>query len=209
MEQTISEIIRDEGTLRDFFGYPGEMNVKKEIPILDEHCKAFIERSPYMLLASSDREGNLDISPKGDPPGFVQVLDDQTLAIPDRIGNKRIDTLTNLIENDQVGMIFLIPGKTDTLRVSGRAMIVRDLWLRERMAFKNKVPKVAIVVKVQKAFMHCSKSMLRSKIWDPEHWPDSTDMASLARILIDHSNIVCDLDELEEAIKDTYANKLY
>ena len=209
MTPQFTDVITDENRLREIFGYPGEMNVKKVIPILDDHCKAFIARSPYLLFASADGDGNLDVSPKGDPPGFVQVLDDQTLAIPDRIGNKRLDTLTNLIENDRVGLIFLIPGKRETLRVSGRAMIVRDLWVREKMVFKNKAPKVAIVVKVQKAFMHCSKSMLRSKIWEPDHWPDSTEIASLARILIDHANIVCDLDELEEAIEYTYANELY
>jgi PPOX class probable FMN-dependent enzyme len=209
LKQQLTEIIRDEKTLREIIGHPSEMNANKDIPILGEHCKDFIARSPYLLLASADANGNLDLSPKGDPPGFVQVLDDQTLAIPDRIGNKRIDTLTNIIENDRVGLFFLIPGKRETLRVNGRAMIVRDLWLREQMAFKNKVPKIAIVVKVEKAFFHCSKSMLRSKIWEPEEWPDASEMASLARILSDHANFVCDIDELEAAIEDSYANYLY
>jgi PPOX class probable FMN-dependent enzyme len=185
------------------------MNVNKEIPKLDEHCKAFIALSPYMLLASTDAQGNLDISPKGDPAGFVQVLDDQTLAIPDRIGNKRLDTLTNIVQNNQVGMIFLIPGKRETLRVGGRAMIVRDSWLREQLAFKNKVPKVAIVVKVEKAFFHCSKSMIRSKIWEPNQWPDSKGMATLAKILVDHAKLSCDIGELEDAIEISYAEHLY
>ncbi|MFZ0548466.1 MAG: pyridoxamine 5'-phosphate oxidase family protein [Candidatus Promineifilaceae bacterium] len=209
MEKEFNEIIADEKTLREIIGYPSDMNANKVIPILDDHCKAFIARSPYLLLASSDGDGNLDISPKGDPPGFVQILDNQTIAIPDRIGNGRIDTLTNIVENDQVALFFLIPGKRETLRVSGSAIIVRDNWLREQMAVKGKLPNLAIVVKVQRAFMHCAKSMIRSKIWQPDLWQDSSDMSSLSRILIDHANLSCSVDELQEFIDESYEKRLY
>ena len=209
MEQTITEFITTEEELREILGYPSEMNINKVIPVLDEHCKAFIAHSPYMLIASSDANHNMDISPKGDPAGFVKVLDDKTLAIPDRLGNRRIDTLTNILQNDRVGLIFLIPGKSELLRVSGRARVVRDSWLREKMSVKGKIPNVAIIVTVESAFMHCSKSVIRSKLWKPDHWQDFSDIASLSQILIDHANLTCSTNELDELIENSYKSQLY
>jgi PPOX class probable FMN-dependent enzyme len=121
-----------------------------------------------MLIASADSNGNTDVSPKGDPIGFVKILDDKTLAIPDRLGNKRADTIENILTNPNVGLIFLIPGKTETLRVSGKAQVVRDKALLNSMAVKGKSPDFAIIVTVEEAFFHCSKCMIRSKLW-PNH----------------------------------------
>ena len=209
MALEFKEIISDETGLREIIGHPSDMNVNKVISVLDDHCRAFIAKSPYLLLASSDGNGNFDISPKGDPPGFVQVLDDKTLVIPDRIGNGRIDTLTNIVKNNQVALFFLGPGKRETLRVSGTAMIVRDLWIREQMTIKGKLPNFGIVVTVERAFMHCAKSIIRSGLWKPEAWPDPADLASLSRVLNDHANLNCDIDELEEAINVSYEKRLY
>ena len=151
----------------------------------------------------------MDVSPKGDPPEFVKALDDKTLAIPDHIGNGRIDTRTNIIANDRVGLLFLIPGFREALRVSGRAMIVRDAWLQEQMTGKNKVPNLAIVVKVERAFLHCAKSVTRSKLWDHEGWQDVSALPKMSRVLIDHANLSCSVDELDELIDDSLKNRLY
>ncbi|MBZ0293252.1 MAG: pyridoxamine 5'-phosphate oxidase family protein [Anaerolineae bacterium] len=209
MQTELTDVITSEEQLREIIGHPSERNIQKVIPILDEHCRMFIARSPFMLLASTDVHGRLDVSPKGDPPGFVQVLDDKTLVIPDRPGNRRADSLTNMLHNPQVGLLFMIPGKRETLRVSGNARIARDEWLRERMAVRGKVPELAIVVTVETAFMHCAKCLIRSQLWEPEHWPDFSDLSSLARVLIDHANLTCTVDEFQEIIDDSYQNHLY
>ncbi len=209
MQTQFSEIITTDEQLRQVMGYTSERNIKKVIAHLDEHCKMFIARSPFMLIASSDASGNVDVSPKGDPAGFVQVLDDHTLAIPDRPGNRRADTFSNILRNNKIGLLFLIPGKAETLRVSGNARIVRDGWLRERLAFQRKIPDFALVVTVEEAFMHCAKCVIRSKLWEPEHWPDLDGLSSLACVLIDHARLTLSVEEFQEIIDDSYSNKLY
>ncbi|MGD8320732.1 MAG: pyridoxamine 5'-phosphate oxidase family protein [Gemmatimonadota bacterium] len=209
MTAGFTDVIETEDQLRDVLGHPAERNVQKVIPILDEHCRAFIERSPFLLLASSRPGGPIDISPKGDPPGFVHVLDERTLAVPDRVGNRRADSLSNILEDPRVGMLFLIPGKRETLRVRGRATIVRDDWLRERMAVRGKAPDLALAVAVDEAFMHCAKCVIRSDLWDPQSWPDTAEMSSLARVLMDHAQLTCTLEEFEELIDDSYRKHLY
>jgi len=209
MQTEFTEVITTEEQLREIMGYPAERNVQKVIPIIDEHCRIFIEHSPFMLLASSDASGKLDVSPKGDPPGFVHVLDEKTLAIPDRPGNRRADSLSNMLQNPEVGLLFMIPGKRETLRVSGTARIVRDSWLRERMAVREKFPDLAIIVQVETAFMHCAKCLIRSQLWDPDQWPDVSELSPLARVLIDHANLTCTVDDFQEIIDDSYRNKLY
>ena len=158
----------------------------------------FIAKSPFCIIASSDPQGTIDVSPKGDPPGFVRVLDDKRLAIPDRPGNRRIDTFHNLMRDPRVGLLFIIPGKTETLRISGEARIVRDLELRESLQFKGKVPALALVVYVTHAFMHCPKCMVRGSIWQPDAWPDSEKIADIGTALIAHAK----LDETPEQLRD-------
>ncbi len=204
-----SDVISTETQLRELIGLPAERNVQKVISTLDTHCQAFIAKSPFMLLASASADGRIDVSPKGDPAGFVQVLDEHTLAIPDRPGNRRADSLSNIIQNPQVGMLFLIPGKRETLRINGRARIVRDAWLREQMAVRGKAPALAIVVQVEEAFMHCAKCLIRSQLWQPESWPDFSELASLAQVLIDHAQLTCTVEEFDEVIDDAYRNQLY
>jgi hypothetical protein len=179
------------------------------VSVLDDHCRAFIAKSPFVLLASSDQMGNIDVSPKGDPAGFVKVLDDKTLVLPDRPGNRRADSLTNILQDDRVGLLFLIPGKRETLRVNGRAKIVRDTWVRQELAVQDKLPDLAVVVTVEEAFMHCAKSLIRSHLWEPESWPDLDGIASLAQVLVDHANLTCSVDEFQEIIDHSYRNTLY
>src|SRR5205807_6518534 len=155
------DVITDPAQFRDLIGEPPPPCVAKTITRLDGHCKAFIARSPFVLIASSNARGEMDISPKGDAPGFVRVLDDNTLAIPDRPGNRRADTFTNVLQNSKIGLIFLIPGKAETLRINGRAKITRDANLRKQMAVQGKMPELVLLVRVEEGFVHCGKCILR------------------------------------------------
>ena len=209
MPPTFTDIITTEAQIRDILGEPPERVIAKVSPTIDTHCRDFIARSPFVVVASSDANGNVDVSPKGDPAGFVQVLDDHTLAIPERLGNRRADTLTNVIQNPYVGLYFLIPGKPETLRVSGTATVVRDQWLRDSMAIKGKSPDLALVVHVQEAFIHCAKCIMRSDLWDQRTWPDTTGMATLAQIMTDHGHLSQPIEDLEEIVAASYRDRLY
>ncbi|MGD1911010.1 MAG: pyridoxamine 5'-phosphate oxidase family protein [Rivularia sp. (in: cyanobacteria)] len=204
-----SEIITTVAQLRKVMGYPSHRVTDIAIPKLDKHCRAFIAKSPLVFIASSDARGNMDISPKGDPPGFVQILDDNTLAIPDRSGNRRADTFLNILENPQVGLFFLVPGKGETLRMSGTAIIVRDASLRESMAINGKVPNFALVVNIKEAFFHCAKCMLRSKIWQYDDWESIDDLPSLAQTMVDAANLKESVEEMQELIQQDEREGLY
>ncbi len=177
---------------------------------LDKNSKTFIAHSPFVLLSTANREGRCDVSPRGDLPGFVHVLDDTTLLLPDRPGNKRIDSMLNVIENPHVGLLFVIPGVEDTLRVNGRAAIVRDPELLEPLAHRGKTPKLAIAVETEEVFFHCAKAFKRSSLWKPAEWPDASGVPSLAQIIVDQMHdprltveaVACDLDE-------AYRTRLY
>ena len=151
----------------------------------------------------------MDISPKGDAPGFVTVADESTLLIPDRPGNQRFDTFCNLFQNPKVGLIFLIPGKRETLRVSGRAEVVRDADVLESMSAQGKIPALAMAVHVEEAFMHCAKCMVRSKLWDPEAWPSLDGLPTLAEAMKDAASISAPLHAVEEVIADDEKERLY
>ncbi len=209
MKTTFSEIVTTEEQLREVLGYPHPSTIAKIVPTLDTHCRTFIAKSPFMLIASADTQGNVDVSPKGDPPGFVQALDDVTLVIPDRLGNRLADTFRNILQTGKVGLIFLVPGKQETLRVSGNAIIVRDGWLREQMAIDGKIPNFAIVVTIEKIFFHCAKCVIRSKIWDSDHWVDLEGLPSLAQILVDHGKLSDSVEEMQVMIDQSYRDRLY
>src|SRR2546427_8249156 len=179
------QIVASDRELRAIVGLPGELALKKQLPMLDAHCRAFIARSPFLLLATANAAGQCDVSPKGDVAGFVRVLDDRHLVIPDRPGNRRLDGMRNLLENPHVGTIFLIPGREETLRVNGRAWIVRDDDILEALTAHDKRPLVAIGVEVEECFFHCPKAFRRSGLWDPERWLDRAALPSMARVLFD------------------------
>ena len=176
-------VVTREDELRALMGSPGERAVKKESATLDEPSRKFIEHSPFLLLATSNSAGQCDVSPKGDAPGFVRVLDERHLVIPDRPGNKRLDGLRNLLDNPHVGLIFLISGREETLRVNGRASIIRDEDVLEALAAQGKRPLVAIGVEVEECFLHCPKAFRRSKLWEPAEWPDRSALPSMACVL--------------------------
>src|SRR5438132_5849585 len=195
-----ADVVSSVTALRAMVGQPSEVARNKQLDYLDQHCLAFIARSPFLLLGTSSAEGGCDVSPKGDAPGFAAVLDERTLAIPDRPGNKRLDSLKNILENPRVGLLFVVPGKGETLRINGRATIVRDPALLARLAFEGKQPLLAIVVEVEEAFAHCSKAFIRSHLWEPERWPDSSALPSIAQMVMDHARPTdVTLEELERA----------
>lgn len=180
-----ADIVANEGELRDIIGTPKSRSVLKEQRTLDAHTRAFIARSPFLLMATAGADGACDVSPKGDAPGFVLVLDDTRLVIPDRPGNKRLDGMLNLLVNPHVGVIFLVPGRDETLRVNGRACVTRDPGLLARMAVEGKTPLVGIGVEVEQCFVHCPKAFRRSSLWAPERWPAAEALPSMARVLYD------------------------
>src|SRR3954471_2939080 len=178
------EVVTSEAAVREALGAPSARMLAKERPALDAACRAFLSQCRFALVASADAAGHVDVSPKGDPAGFVAVLDERTLAIPERPGNRRADTLRNVVQRPQVGLLFLIPGKGETLRVNGTAIIVRDEWLRARMAVEGKLPALALVVTVREAFFHCPKCVARSALWDAAQWPREQALAGIPRIEI-------------------------
>jgi uncharacterized protein len=202
-------IITSEDQLRATLGYPSEIVTRKTINYIDEHCRDFIENSPFITIATSDLQGNFDVSPKGDPAGFVKILDDKTLAIPDRPGNAKADTLTNIIKNPNVGLIFLIPGIKETLRVNGEALIVTDESVLELLICDGKKPSFAIIVKVKEAFMHCAKCMIRSKLWKGTENLKVRPVASLAQALVDQGKLDISVQELDDRIKYDEQTNLY
>ncbi len=186
---------------------PEDGSIRKELKKLDGHCKSFIGRSPFVLIGSSDGKGSADVTPKGDKPGFAAILDDDTITIPDRPGNNRLDTLENIIANPAVGLLFLIPGMNETLRVNGEARITTDAALRERLAVDGKPPISVVIVTVKAAYMHCAKAFMRSDLWKPESWPDRSTMPTLGEILRDQlatDQSAADTDRrLDEAYRQT------
>ncbi len=203
------DVVTSVEELRAVLGKPGDRAAAKVVTIVDEYAARFIAASPFVLIASASAEGAVDVSPKGDPPGFVKVLDEKTIAIPDRLGNRRIDTFRNILENPEVGLIFLVPRVSHTLRVSGKAIIVRDRQLRGAMAVGGKVPDHAIVVHVERVLSHCSKCMIRSHLWQPEAWSDTAEVPTLAEILVAHAKLAEPIDELNAYLAKDSAERLY
>jgi PPOX class probable FMN-dependent enzyme len=204
------DVISTRDELAGLYGPPIEAVVQKSIDHIDVHCREFIARSPFVLVATSDRSGRCDVSPKGGPPGFVGVLDEHRLLIPDAPGNKRIDSLRNVFENPHVGLLFLIPGLEETLRVNGSVALVRDAELLATNELGGKPAKVGLGVEVEEAFLHCAKAFKRSSLWQPDGWPSLDGLARPAQIWKDHMALP-DLttEGVQEILDDDYVNNLY
>ncbi len=179
--------ITDEDSLRSLFEPTHAIALQKCQKALSGYAKEFIRRSPFVCIGTQGASGNADVSPRGDPPGFVRVLDDGSLAIPDRPGNNRLDTLINVLANPNIGLLFIIPGFDDTLRVNGRASLVRDPDLLLSMAVDGRTPKLAIIVRVNEVFLHCAKAFRRSHLWSPDHLQDRREMPSLVKMILDET----------------------
>jgi len=188
---------------------PTAGSIRKELKQLDHHCRSFIARSPFVLIGSSDGAGNADVTPKGDKPGFAAILDDNTIAIPDRPGNNRLDTLENIILNPAVGLLFLIPGMNETLRVNGVAKITVDAALRERLAAEGKPPISVVIVTVKSAYMHCAKAFMRSELWKPESWPARSSMPTLGQIMRDQLAVDQSAAETDQRLDEAYKQTMW
>ena len=172
--------------LRDFYAEAMAPALRKDIGRLDEMCRRLIAASPMLFVATFSEESQCDVSPRGGPPGFVTVLDDAQLAIPDATGNRRLDTLENIVATGRAGLIFLIPGRDTTLRVNGRAAVSAEADLLERLTPVGKPPRTAIVVEAEEVYTHCPKAFVRSKLWDPDSWPDPAELPTSAEVSLAH-----------------------
>jgi len=189
---------------------PGARTLLKERAMLDAHCRAFIARSPLLLMATADAHGRCDVSPKGDAPGFVHVLDEHRLAIPDRPGNRRLDGMQNLLTNPHIGLIFLVPGRDETLRVNGRAWITRDREILSCSTVRGKAPLLSIGVEVEQCFFHCAKAFLRAKFWAHESWPTRDSLPSFACTLFEQIRPAgVTVEDYERDIAETNVTRLY
>ena len=203
------EIIEDIAEIRSIYGEPMERSVKKQLPRLEKHSRAFIALSPFVVNASADPSGRVDASPKGDAPGFVHVLDDATLLIPDRLGNNRVDTIGNLLASPGVGLIFFVPGLRETLRVNGRARITTDPTLLEPCTVNGKVPRSGILITAEEVYFHCGKALIRSDLWNPEKHVAQSDFPSLGRIIAEQIGDGRSVEESERSTAESYRTRLY
>ncbi len=197
----------DETRLRDVLGEPAELVRNKIADRLNPLTRQFVERSPFVVVATGRPDGGLDVSPRGDPAGFVRILDERTLLLPDRPGNKLADTLTNLLEDDRIALLFLIPGVNDTFRVNGRARIVDDAVLLEASTIEGKAPQLGILVEVEEAYTQCPKALLRSELWNCERHIDRSELPSSGEILRSTADPELDVDEYEEARGERYRRR--
>jgi uncharacterized protein len=202
------DTIEDPRQLREIYGAPNERSLKKELTRFDRHCRNFIGLSPFLVIASSDPSGRCDASPKGDMPGFVRVVDDTTLLIPDRLGNNRVDTLGNLLARPGVGLIFFVPGINETLRVNGRASVTTDPALLEPLAVNGKAPRSGILVAAEEIYFHCGKALIRSDLWNPEKHVARGAFPPLGRIIAEQIGGI-DPDEAERQTAESYRTRLY
>ena len=200
--------ISSEAELRELLGTPMPRAVTKERVRLHDRDKDWLTASPFCLVATSAADGTCDVSPKGDPPGFTLVLDDATIALPERPGNRRADGFRNILSNPHVGLIYLVPGRKETLRINGRARLVRDAPFFGEMVVKGHRPQLALVVEIEQIFFHCMKAFLRSRLWDPDSWhPDA--LPSHAQIVKSVQPCAESLEELEQYYGPQYATRIY
>ena len=194
--------------LRDCYPQPLERSLRKSLPALDAHMRQFISRSPFLCLGTSS-SGGADVTPRGDSPGFVQVLDDRTLLIPDWPGNNRLDSLTNIVANPHVGLLFFIPGVNETLRINGTAELTTDPATVERWTVDGKHPRSAMRVTVREAYLHCAKALMRSKLWEDDYRVERAELPTYAQMLKDQGVTTQTVEELQEAIDESYRTRLY
>jgi len=202
-------IIEDIGGIREIYGHPMERTIKKQLPRLEKHSRAFIAMSPFLVMATCDAEGRCDASPKGDAPGFVHVIDDETLLIPDRLGNNRVDSIGNILQHPRIGLIFFVPGIRETLRVNGSAQITVDPALLESAVAQGKAPRSAILVTADEVYFHCGKALIRSELWNPEKHVARDAFPSLGIVIADQIGQTVEPKEAERMTEESYRTRLY
>lgn len=203
-------VIETAEELRSLYGEPSERAVKKSLRRLDRHCRRFIGLSPFVVLASAGADGRVDCSPRGDPPGFVAVLDERTVLLPDRRGNNRADSLTNVVENPHVGLLFLIPGVDETLRLNGRARLITDPARLEPLAVNGRAPRSGLLVEVDEVFLQCTKALVRSRLWAEESRVDrKAALPSFGQMLADHIGEGDDGEAVDRELRARARKTLY
>ena len=206
-------LIDTEAELTALFPQTHALAILKCMPQLDKHARDFIARAPFLCIGTQSAQGTADVSPRGDPCGFVKVLDDKTLLIPDRPGNNRLDTLKNIVANPAVGLLFMVPGFDDTLRINGTAKLSTDPDLCALMTVQDRVPRLAIVVTVDEVFLHCAKAFRRSKLWDPAQLQNRRDMPSLVNIILDQTTGAPDraeeMQKIDADLEEDYKRSMY
>lgn len=199
--------IGSESELRELIGSPSEVVASKITDRLNDLTRQFIERSPFLCIATARPDGGLDVSPRGDPAGFVRIIDEHTLLLPDRPGNKLADTLTNLFEDDRVALLFLIPGVGDSFRVNGRASVIQDEELLAESAVEGKTPQLGILVRIEEAYTQCSKALIRSDLWNPEKHIEREKLPSSGAILKSIADPDFDAEQYDRERAERYARR--
>ncbi len=201
--------VSDVSALRSIVGEPTPQIANKEMKELDGYFRRFIELCPFLCISSADADGNQDVSPRGDPPGFVRVLDNRTILIPDRKGNRRVDTMRNILENPRVGMVLFVPGIDEVVRISGRAWITDDRSLLVPCAVNGSVPALGILVEIDAVMFHCAKAIIRSKLWHPDTPIERSAFPTFGQIVRDQRDPSADIAETEEKLQREYRDRLY
>jgi len=202
--------LSDETSLRGLYPQPKELAVRKQLDRLDAHCRNFIAHSPLVIIGSTRAGRGTDVSPRGDAPGFARALDDRTIAIPDRPGNNRLDTMSNIVTDAEVGLLFFIPGIDETLRVNGSARLSRDPELLAAAAVEGREPRLVILVTVREAFLHCGKALKRARLWQDDYRIERKSFPSLGRMLVEQTkpaNVT--VEQAEAYIENNYVTGLY
>jgi len=200
--------ITSEEELRELYGFPQHRAATKERKALHQVDRDWLAASPFCLIATAGADGTCDVSPKGDPPGFTHVIDDGTIAIPDRPGNKRVDGFRNVLANPHVGLLYFLPGRGDTLRINGQVRLVRDAPYFDAMVVKGHRPQIAMVVHIEQIFFHCAKAFMRSRLWEPDTWrPDA--LPQTAAMVKAVQDVPETLEQLQEWYGPSYAERLY
>jgi PPOX class probable FMN-dependent enzyme len=211
MTEAFDHIVTSESELRNLYRMPGDIPRQKILDALDPHARAFIDASPFVLIGTASPDGSGDVSPKGGPAGFVVALDDNRLAIPDLAGNNLLDSITNIVNGSGIGLLFLVPGVDETLRVNGHACVTTDPVVLDACAVKDRRPKAAIGVVVTQQYMHCAKAFRRSELWDSQSWPDRDSLPTLGCIVRDQIPSLRDVpvESIDENLERSYAATLW
>ena len=207
-EQPVNRV-ETVGDLRGFYGEPSLLSEQKFMETLDEHCQAMIARSSFYCVATLNADDSLDVSPRGDPPGSVAILDPATLLLPDRRGNNRLDSMTNVTERQRLALLFLVPGVLETLRVTGSAEVIHDDPRLAACAINGQVPPTGMLVTVEKACLQCGKAVKRGGLWEETYRISRSDLPSFGTMLVEQTDTGQTAEELDESINDAYENRLY
>lgn len=208
--ERFQNVVTSDEEITQLVGSPSELVIKKQLPELDDHMQSFIAESPFVLIGTVGSDGRCDVSPRGDEPPVVHVLDARTLAIPDRPGNRRADSLHNIIETRRIGILFLVPGIGETLRINGQACVMRDQDILASMSAAGKQPVVGIGVEVEECYFQCAKALIRSKLWESHAKHPKATAHHFAQLLVDQTGIECEsVDSLAEQIEQSYTDRLY